>query len=146
MSADHNVPSEFAGAAGPTSELPCSEVPNRGQFRKGESGNPGGRPKHLLPDGRGLREVARAHTEEAVIVLAQIMRDGTAPKAARVAAANAILDRGWGKPTQEFAVESATLSASNRGVSPEEAQRRIDSLIQLAMDRAKLRFEASKTS
>jgi len=65
-------------------------------FKKGQSGNPGGRPKALVE----VQEAARAHTLTAVETLAVICADGTAPPAARVAAANAILDRGWGRPTQ----------------------------------------------
>ncbi len=45
-----------------------------------------------------IRSLARAHTETAIRTLAGIMRQAKAPHAARVAAAQAILDRGWGKP------------------------------------------------
>jgi hypothetical protein len=47
-----------------------------------------------------IRSLARSHTETAVRTLAGIMRQPKAPAAARVAAASALLDRGWGKPTQ----------------------------------------------
>lgn len=47
-----------------------------------------------------IRSLARSHTETAINVLAGIMSEQTAPHAARVAAAQALLDRGWGKPTQ----------------------------------------------
>lgn len=47
-----------------------------------------------------IKSLARAHTESAITVLAGIMNQVEAPPAARVAAANALLDRGWGKPTQ----------------------------------------------
>ena len=50
-----------------------------------------------------IRALARAHTETAVRTLAGIMNQRKAPHAARVAAATAILDRGWGKPTQPLA-------------------------------------------
>jgi hypothetical protein len=43
---------------------------------------------------------ARSHTEGAVRVLAMIMHCDDTPPAARVAAANSLLDRGWGKPAQ----------------------------------------------
>ncbi|MEE8203528.1 MAG: hypothetical protein V3R74_07195, partial [Alphaproteobacteria bacterium] len=39
-------------------------------------------------------------TEKAVKVLVGIMSQSKAPAAARVAAANALLDRGWGKAAQ----------------------------------------------
>ena len=67
----------------------------RGSFQKGQSGNPGGRPKALVT----LRDLARAQTEAAIGTLVAIMTDTDASASARVAAASAILDRGWGKPT-----------------------------------------------
>lgn len=50
-----------------------------------------------------IKSLARAHTESAINVLAGIMNQDLAPPAARVAAATALLDRGWGKPTQHHA-------------------------------------------
>lgn len=47
-----------------------------------------------------IRSLARSHTETAIRTLAGIMRQDKAPAAARVAAAQALLDRGWGKPAQ----------------------------------------------
>jgi hypothetical protein len=47
-----------------------------------------------------IRSIARSHTRTAVNVLVGIMRSKDATAAARVSAANAILDRGWGKATQ----------------------------------------------
>jgi len=47
-----------------------------------------------------IRSVARSHTRTAINVLVGIMRSDDATPAARVSAANAILDRGWGKVAQ----------------------------------------------
>src|SRR5882757_3240952 len=47
-----------------------------------------------------IRSLARSHTRTAIKVLAGIMCSKDATAAARVSAANAILDRGWGKATQ----------------------------------------------
>ena len=47
-----------------------------------------------------LQELARERSPEAINILAKVMRDEKAPPAARVAAANSLLDRGYGKPTQ----------------------------------------------
>ncbi len=47
-----------------------------------------------------IRSLARSHTKTAINVLVGIMRSKDATAAARVSAANAILDRGWGKATQ----------------------------------------------
>ncbi|WP_395119645.1 DUF5681 domain-containing protein [Rhodanobacter sp. FW102-FHT14D06] len=68
------------------------------KFVKGQSGNPGGRPKTSGP----ARNLARVYTVEAIETLAEIMRDKKANHTARAAAATALLDRGWGKPTQQL--------------------------------------------
>lgn len=47
-----------------------------------------------------VKSLARSHTVSAIKVLAGIMNQAKAPAAARAAAANGLLDRGWGKPTQ----------------------------------------------
>ena len=47
-----------------------------------------------------IRSLARSHTRTAIRVLVGIMRCKDATPAARVSAANAILDRGWGNATQ----------------------------------------------
>jgi hypothetical protein len=76
-----------------------SEARRRGPGRpwaKGESGNPGGRPKME----RTILELAREHTEDAMRTLIDIAKDRKAPPSARVGAAQAILDRGWGRATQ----------------------------------------------
>lgn len=65
-------------------------------FKKGQSGNPGGRPKTV----GHVRELAQAQTEIAVGTLVEIAKSKKAPPAARVSAATALLDRGYGKPSQ----------------------------------------------
>ncbi len=65
----------------------------KGTFKKGRSGNPGGRPKVI----RAVQELARENTVEAMETLIAICNDKKVSPNARVAAANAILDRGWGK-------------------------------------------------
>jgi hypothetical protein len=47
-----------------------------------------------------IRSIARSYTRTAINVLVGVMRAKDATAAARVSAANAILDRGWGKATQ----------------------------------------------
>ena len=64
-----------------------------GRFQTGTSGNPGGRPRAA----HSIQELARKHTTEALDVLVQIMLNEKAPPNARVAAANTLLDRAYGK-------------------------------------------------
>lgn len=47
-----------------------------------------------------IRSLARSHTKTALNVLVGVMRSKDATAAARVSAATAILDRGWGKAPQ----------------------------------------------
>ena len=67
-----------------------------GQFAPGQSGNPGGRPK----DEHRVAELARSYTLEAIDTLVGLMRDGKDERV-RGTAAQALLDRGWGKAKVE---------------------------------------------
>jgi hypothetical protein len=67
-------------------------------FKKGISGNPGGRPKKtetLLE----IEALARQYAPQALDVLLKIATEGKSDSA-RVAAATAILDRAFGRPAQ----------------------------------------------
>ena len=55
-----------------------------------------------------IRSLARAHTAAAIRVLASIMNQAKASPAARVSAAVALLDRGWGKPSQTLGLDPKT--------------------------------------
>src|SRR6476660_5591312 len=70
-------------------------------FQKGRSGNPCGRPKVVAE----VKELARKHTAKAIETLVSIMDNPKAAPAARVSAANALLDRGYGKPPQHITGE-----------------------------------------
>jgi hypothetical protein len=67
-----------------------------GQFAPGQSGNPGGRPK----DEHRVAELARSYTAEAIDTLVELMRNGKDERV-RGTAAQALLDRGWGKAKLE---------------------------------------------
>jgi len=60
-----------------------------------------------ISHGRVDAAMARTHTGEALATLVAIMTNGDAPATARVSAANAVLDRAWGKPRQDFELSSA---------------------------------------
>lgn len=73
-----------------------SERDGKGRFVKGKSGNRSGRPAVIVK----VRDLARAHTEDAIAALVSIMTDPDGDTGPRVRAAEALLDRGWGKPSQ----------------------------------------------
>lgn len=61
------------------------------------------RPRPLTAE-RLVETLAKAHTELAIQMLADICGDPEQPAAARVAAASHLLDRGWGKPRQDISI------------------------------------------
>jgi len=50
-----------------------------------------------------IKALAKKHSKAAIKVLAGIMNQADGPATARVSAAQALLDRGWGKATQPLA-------------------------------------------
>ena len=56
-----------------------------------------------------IRSLAQAHTEDAIATLAAITTQKDASPAARVSAAIALLDRGWGKSTQPISPDADPL-------------------------------------
>lgn len=79
-----------------------SEGSKATQFKKGQSGNPGGKAPIVTSDGKSITEIAREHTQDAINTLASICKTPTEPAAARVSAAQHLLDRGWGRPKQDI--------------------------------------------
>jgi hypothetical protein len=63
-------------------------------FEPGQSGNPAGRVK----DAGYLRQTARLYAEQAIGVLVSALEDEDTK--VRIKAAEVLLDRGWGKPSQ----------------------------------------------
>jgi hypothetical protein len=87
----------------------------RGGFKKGKSGNPGGRPRALVD----VMSEARRHTFEAIRVLLRLMRTAES-EAVRLNAAEAILSRGWGRPIQAFQVDGRFMTKKLTELSPTE--------------------------
>ena len=72
----------------------------RGGFREG-AGRPVGSTNKSSPEqSQRLSELAKTHTEEALQTLVDVARNGRTD-AARVSAANALLDRAYGKPAMK---------------------------------------------
>ena len=89
-----------------------------GQFSKGFSGNPGGHPR----DEQKVAELARSYTREAIETLVELMRSGNDERV-RGTAAQALLDRGWGKPKVEVVGDEAGYVRALRAVAAELDER-----------------------
>ena len=76
-------------------------------FQKGQSGNPGGRPKVA----EAVRKLAQDHGQEAIERLVALMRGEDARVAQ--AAAGALLDRGFGKPAQTIDLDASVRADIN---------------------------------
>jgi hypothetical protein len=72
-----------------------SERGANGRFGPGNNANPGGRPKVAAE----VRALAQEYSREAIDVLVDLMRH-SADEKTRKAAADSLLDRGIGKPSQ----------------------------------------------
>jgi hypothetical protein len=72
-------------------------------FPKGTSGNPKGRPK----EHEDVKRAAREYTVESIARLAHWMRSDD-PRAS-VMAAEKLLDRGWGRPSQDLKLQGDLL-------------------------------------
>jgi hypothetical protein len=82
-----------------------------GTFLQGHSGNPSGCPAIISE----LQKLARTHTPTALATLVEIMSNTASPPNARVAAAVALLDRGYGRPSTAVFVEmTSQVSSADR--------------------------------
>lgn len=70
-------------------------------FKPGQSGNPGGRRK-LTPEEFDIVEQCKLKTPQALLTIETIMLKGASEKN-RLAAAQVIIERAYGKPKQEVA-------------------------------------------
>lgn len=81
-----------------TPKKPNATHANDKSWKKGQSGNPGGRSPRIGPNGETLTQLCRGHTADLVKRAYDIaMNTATEPKDALVAIFG-LLDRGWGKP------------------------------------------------
>ena len=79
-----------------------------GGYRVGAGRPAGSLNKATIKQSKRLSDIAKVHAEDALATLADVARSGRTD-AARVAAANALLDRGYGKPVPQGEPETTEL-------------------------------------
>ena len=89
--------------------LACKEtLMPRGGYRSGAGRPTGSLNKTTSEQSQRLSELARDYTHEALLTLVDVAKNGRSD-AARVSAANALLDRGYGKPAAKEEIEHVDL-------------------------------------
>jgi len=89
----------LAQGVGFTNQTDIKMANGRGGARSG-AGRPKGSSNRATQSAKAkLSDLAKGYAPEALEVLAKIMREGDSENA-RIAAANSIIDRGYGKPVQ----------------------------------------------
>ena len=92
-------------------------------WKPGQSGNPGGRPRAVGE----VRDLAREQTGTAIDTLAGICQNGRS-ESARVAAAVALLDRGWGRAIASTEVMLSTAAKPVELMTDQEIMERLAEL------------------
>jgi len=95
------VPDEEKG--GPHRFAPGTEIGKETRYRKGESGNPSGRPKDILSV-RDVEAKALKKMDSVLLVWELILLDGKAQHKDRIRAGECIANYGCGRPRQSIQV------------------------------------------
>jgi hypothetical protein len=96
------------------------------KWKPGKSMNPGGRPKEV----KEVKLLARKYTVEAIATLHHFMRAHNVHPMIRIQAANALLDRGYGKPAQDVQQPDNSMTIQNMDLT-KLPQEDIDALMRI---------------
>lgn len=100
-----------------------SKKPRGKPFQPGTTGNKGGRPKKTEEE-RTLEQMCKDKTPDALGTILYIMQDGEQERA-RLAAAQYIIDRGWGRAKESVELSgTVNLSIADQIRQAHEARKR----------------------
>ena len=89
------------------------KMSKHGGFREG-SGRPLGASSKATQEAKArISDIAKEYSQDAIETLVDVMRNGSSDNA-RIAAATAILDRGYGKPSKEINTNIPTVNAPTK--------------------------------
>ncbi len=83
----------------------------------------------IVREAREITNLARKHAPAAIDALGKIIKKKHASEMAQIAAANSLLDRGYGKPTQNIN-QTVNTDGSAKEIDPRELDKRIASVIE----------------
>ena len=86
-------------------ETPPEKPRNKGQFVKGDPRICHSGARRKTADGKSLTKLAREHTEEAMALLLEIMRNPDTPSKVRLDCIKELNNRGWGNAHQQITIE-----------------------------------------
>jgi hypothetical protein len=109
---------------------PATEKRGKLKFRKGQGGNPGGRPKVLGE----VQELARQHAPTVIVELARLALKAKS-ETARIAAIRELLDRAYGRPRQAVEVSVPTDDPLRLLLDEIDARERIEPPVSHTPDR-----------
>lgn len=85
---------------------PKKANPGSSRFKKGQSGNPGGRSPRVGPNGETVAQLCRGMTAELVERAKQIALSPMTENKDALAAIFGLLDRAWGKPKESVDLDA----------------------------------------
>lgn len=85
---------------------------SQNDWKPGQSGNPGGRPKEGAVAARRIRHICARFGEEAIETIVQVMRNPEEAGKTRIYAAELLLNRAFGKPDVDKAGDEPDSSAA----------------------------------
>lgn len=84
----------------------------------------------IVRDAREIKDLAAMHAPEAIKVIAEIMKDVKTLDAVRIVAANALIDRGYGKATQMSVTATVNADGKTSEIDDKELTSRINSALE----------------
>ena len=84
----------------------------------------------IAKDAREIQELARLHGAEAIKAYAKVLKSNVSSDLAKIAASNALLDRGYGKALQTSVNATVNTDGATKEIDGEELDRRVKETVE----------------